>query len=221
MGDKSPLILLLARHGESTANQSGTFQGQTDTELSPRGSQQARLLARHLTDFPLQAVYSSPLKRVLATAIELADPHQLAVQCLSELKELDVGELTGIPYADAEKLYPRLMKDFKADLTEVHFPGGETITQLKNRAMAGYEVIRKNHPDGGMVAIVSHNLCLRVLCVSLLGLPLTFIRQLALDSAAFSLLSLPPQKPPILVSWNQTSHLGYLPKLAPGGLLGL
>src|SRR5919109_1455935 len=59
------LDLWLVRHAESVGNLDGTH---ADTDLSPAGQQQARLLARALSSFTFDAVWSSPLLRARQTA---------------------------------------------------------------------------------------------------------------------------------------------------------
>jgi len=60
----------LIRHAESIGNVDGT---EADTELSPRGCEQARHLATKLETVPFDVVWTSPLRRARQTA-ELALP---------------------------------------------------------------------------------------------------------------------------------------------------
>jgi hypothetical protein len=59
------------------------------------------------------------------------------------------------------------------------------------------------------------------MALGLLGWGWDVLWQLALDPAAYCLISLPADKPAVLVGWNETAHLGTMPKLKPSGLLGL
>ncbi len=45
--------IILIRHGETTWNIEGRYQGQEDTPLSPRGLEQGQLLAQGLKNVPL------------------------------------------------------------------------------------------------------------------------------------------------------------------------
>ncbi|MDQ6767485.1 MAG: histidine phosphatase family protein, partial [Candidatus Eremiobacteraeota bacterium] len=68
--------LLLVRHGESTWNVEGRYQGRQDAPLSPRGRAQAEALASRLCDEQaarpndkrVAAIVSSPLARAHDTA---------------------------------------------------------------------------------------------------------------------------------------------------------
>ncbi|HEY3480676.1 MAG TPA: histidine phosphatase family protein, partial [Streptomyces sp.] len=57
-------LVLLIRHGRTTANTSGVLAGWTKgVRLDERGEQQAAELAKRLAEVPLAAVVSSPLER--------------------------------------------------------------------------------------------------------------------------------------------------------------
>ncbi|MEW6636961.1 MAG: histidine phosphatase family protein, partial [Actinomycetota bacterium] len=62
------LEIILVRHGQSTANASGVWQGQMEFPLSDEGRHQARLAGRALAEKRLDAIYSSPLSRAFETA---------------------------------------------------------------------------------------------------------------------------------------------------------
>jgi broad specificity phosphatase PhoE len=53
------------RHGQSTANARGIWQGQMEFPLSKEGRRQATLVGRALAHEPFDGLYSSPLSRAL------------------------------------------------------------------------------------------------------------------------------------------------------------
>jgi broad specificity phosphatase PhoE len=221
MTGSNPLVLLLIRHGQSQANQAGTFQGRLDSELSPLGRAQGEKLSRHLASFPIQALYSSPLLRARITAELITRHHALSMRMDENLAEVDVGNLAGKPYDSVQVEYPGFMKEFRRNPATTRFPAGETLAEVQARALAAVERIRQEQGDEGTIAVVSHNICLRAMALGLLGWGWDVLWQLALDPAAFCLLSLPASKPAVLVAWNVTAHLETMPKLKPSGLLGL
>ncbi len=96
------LRVILVRHGETDWNRIHRLQGgDSDTPLNETGRTQAQRLALRLTDEDVRAVYTSPLKRALDTALEIARYHRLKVKTLSSLKEIHVGKLEG---ADSTKM---------------------------------------------------------------------------------------------------------------------
>ena len=52
--------IILLRHGETTWNIEGRYQGQEDTPLSERGWEQGRKAALALKDVPIDRAISSP-----------------------------------------------------------------------------------------------------------------------------------------------------------------
>jgi probable phosphoglycerate mutase len=61
--------LLLVRHGETDWNTERRLQGHAAIPLSARGRRQAASLARHLAGHPVDACYTSDLRRALETAM--------------------------------------------------------------------------------------------------------------------------------------------------------
>ena len=59
-----PTRLLLVRHAEVEQRYHKIFGGKIDMNLSPRGLEQARILAEFLRGRKMDAIYASPMKRV-------------------------------------------------------------------------------------------------------------------------------------------------------------
>ena len=60
--------IILVRHGETEWNVGEVFRGRRDVALNETGFRQAVLVGEYLADMPIEAAYSSPLKRALDTA---------------------------------------------------------------------------------------------------------------------------------------------------------
>ena len=69
--------IILLRHGETTWNIEGRYQGQEDTPLSPRGIEQGKAAALALKDIHIDRAISSPLSRSHDTCRFAADYHHL------------------------------------------------------------------------------------------------------------------------------------------------
>lgn len=85
------LRLLLVRHGETEWNQQMRFQGQTDIPLNAKGLEQAESIATRLQHEPLQAIYSSDLRRAWQTAEVIARYHELSPIPHPDLREMSYG----------------------------------------------------------------------------------------------------------------------------------
>lgn len=90
------LKLLLMRHGESTSNRDRRMTGREDSALTPLGQQQCQQLADWLYQQRWQPshIYSSPLRRSLASVAALLTPWQW------QLPTPLVTNWTGEPWGD-------------------------------------------------------------------------------------------------------------------------
>ena len=65
--------MFVARHGETTWNLAGRYQGRLESELSPLGARQAFALAGAMQREGVGRVVSSPLRRCTSTAQPAAE----------------------------------------------------------------------------------------------------------------------------------------------------
>ena len=98
--------IILVRHGETTWNVEGRYQGQEDTPLSERGLEQGRLLAEGLKNIPLDRAISSPLQRSFKTCQFCADLHDLSVSADERLSEINHGSWEGRLASEIAEAYP-------------------------------------------------------------------------------------------------------------------
>ena len=150
--------LVLVRHGESTGNAEGRAQGHADFELSARGRAQAEKLRERFQteEFAPTAVYSSPLLRAAQTAEILARPWPVGVTHWDDLKEHDVGVISGLTREETEEKYPDV--DFELE-TARQFAGIEGAEPLADRRARGNRVIDSvldRHSNEDVVVLVTH-----------------------------------------------------------------
>jgi broad specificity phosphatase PhoE len=169
------LTLYLLRHGEPDLH--GGFYGHADVALSERGRGQAQAQARALAGRALVAIYSSDLSRAMDGAALLARP-EVAPVALPALREMHLGVLERVMYADAKQRHPELAGRSYDDMLEFRMPGGgESVGDVAARALPCVEAIIARHAQAGSpkgqvpaVAIVAHNTVLRVLLACAAGL---------------------------------------------------
>jgi broad specificity phosphatase PhoE len=94
------------RHGETDWNRERRWQGQADPPLNERGRGQARELATRLDGTVLDAIYASDLARARETAEILAAAKGVSVTVDPALREIDVGEWSGLTTAELERRFP-------------------------------------------------------------------------------------------------------------------
>ena len=198
--------LILLRHGETEWNLTGRWQGQAaDTSLTKGGREQARMVARRLRAYPVQAIYSSDLKRAWDTACIVGD--QLGMQPVADpaLRESDIGAWTGLTWDEIAERFPDDLAAMFAG-EDVRRGGGETMAELTDRLAATAYRLAANHP-GDTVLLVSHGAALRSLVAHALHASLPQMQRIAIGgNTALSVLRVRDGQM-WLVSYNDTAHL--------------
>src|SRR5260221_6354538 len=162
--------VFVVRHGESEGNFAGTLQGaRSDTHLSARGVEQARLLARRLSGEALDAAFTSPMIRARETTeILLAGRDGVPVAVDADLLEFDWGTWSGQPLdAALEAEVAGVRSRWKAGETSLAPPGGESPEDAATRAQRFFGRLRREAPGSSLV--VAHGRFHRILMAVLLG----------------------------------------------------
>jgi alpha-ribazole phosphatase/probable phosphoglycerate mutase len=197
--------LFLIRHGQTIWNHERRCQGFSDIPLNDEGEDQAAVLSRVLSSYPLDAVYCSDLVRSRRTAEIIASPHNISVRVDVRLRELNQGELEGSSLENLLSDHQELLKLWMESPKEVVMPGGESMTTLQQRAWQAIRDIVKNHHDK-TVAVVAHNLCnLSIICKAI-ELDLNHFRRLKMENGSITEILFTPNHP-VLVRINETRHL--------------
>ena len=112
------------------------MQGQLDAPLTARGVQQAEVNAAVVAREGIDAMFVSPLGRVIASAaplVELTGFHPIQEP---RLMEWDTGAWSGVLQEELPNKWPEAWKAWTDDPFKNGPPGGETIAQLSARAGA-------------------------------------------------------------------------------------
>lgn len=184
--------LLLVRHGETEWNKEGRYHGVTDVELSEIGLEQARILSQRLAKEKPDALYSSPLKRAMQTAQQIAEVHNLSIVPRDELRELNLGAFEGKKFRGVEDDGRPLEVAWEAGDIDFSPPRGETLYQLHDRVAGFVSTLRERHSEG-VVLIVSHGGTLRMMICHLIGIELRYWWRIRLESAALSIVEVRPE----------------------------
>ena len=180
--------LILARHGETETNRERLALGREDVPLNDNGRRQAAAAGASLSRLPVEAVYSSPLRRALETAEAIAAVHGLPVQVEDGLIEMDVGEMEGLTAPEMRERYGDFLRRwFSTEAADLAMPGGESLQQVQDRAWTAVEALRAAHPEGTVVA-VSHNFTIHAVLCRALNLPLAHFRRFRHDLAATAVI---------------------------------
>ena len=149
--------MLLVRHGQSTWNAEGRWQGWADPPLSELGAAQARAAAEHLHD--ARVIVASDLARARETAEILAKGAGVGdVETFRGLRERGAGDWTGLTRAEITQRWPNA---FSSD-ERTEPPGAEPMPTLLGRVVATIHRIAAR-ADGGAVVAVTHGGVIRSL----------------------------------------------------------
>jgi broad specificity phosphatase PhoE len=145
---------LLARHGQSTWNADGRWQGHADPPLSELGERQAAdavvvLHARATAGPSIDRVWASSLTRARRTAEIIAAGLGLEVAVDPRLQEVDAGEWTGMTRAEIESDWPGYLAEHRRP------PGFEPHEHLVGRALEALGEIATTVGDAS-VLVVTH-----------------------------------------------------------------
>jgi broad specificity phosphatase PhoE len=166
--------LILARHGETDWNAERRFQGHADPPLNDTGRAQAEALAERLAAQDLAAIYSSDLRRAAQTAAAVGNRFGLPVVELPSLREIDVGEWSGLTVSEVVERYPDGYARHRAGGDG--WTAGETHAQLTERIVRAVSEIANEHPRR-TVLVVAHGAALRALLAYAEGIDLSEFRR--------------------------------------------
>lgn len=197
----------LVRHAEAEGNVNETFQGRVDTEVTEKGMRQLDCLAERFRDIPIQVLYASPLKRTRVTAAAVNRYHQLPVQYMDELMEINGGVWEGKPWADLPRLYPESYRLWQEQMHLFHVQGGESMQQVFDRMRQAVCGIAAKHP-GKTIAVVSHGCAIRNFLCYAAGEDISHLDQVGwADNTAVSKVEFDASGHCRLIFKNDASHL--------------
>lgn len=204
----------VVRHGESSWNVEGRYQGQTDVPLSPLGVLQASSLAERLTGQHFDAVYASDLTRALQTAQLVAERLDGLPEVRTDprLREIDVGLLAGKLRADIEREFPDYLAALARDPWNARRPGGESMADLAARAGAAFRALGAAHP-GQRVLVFTHGGVVRVAVSLALGELRDSWARLSVANTGVTRVLLEEGRGQLL-SFNDAAHLELLAEAA-------
>lgn len=200
--------IYLIRHGQTAWNREEIFRGRTDVPLDEVGLKQAELAADYFKEIKIDAVYSSPLARAWQTAEKIAKPRSLQVEPLEGVIDMSFGNWEGHPHEEIKQIDPETYRQWREEPHRARLPGGETLDQVRLRAMAALEGVIQSGPDKTLV-IVSHRVVNKVLICGILGIDNSHFWQIGQDTTAINLIQYRNGRY-VLSLLNETCHLKRL-----------
>ncbi|MBI3027692.1 histidine phosphatase family protein [Candidatus Woesearchaeota archaeon] len=168
---KSSTIYLF-RHGEIESKYLGKWIGHLDVGLSVRGKQQNEKIAKFIKKLNNCTVITSDLKRTYMGMSKKISKYK-------ELREISFGEWEGLSWKEIAKKYKKESKFYLESPLDFTFPEGESIYNLKERAINKFsELLEHNHSN---MAFVIHHGVIRLIISHLFGIPLKMVFNFYID----------------------------------------
>jgi len=159
--------VFLVRHGVTAWHAEGRVLGQRDIPLSEAGIAQAEEAAAAVRGVKMSEVLSSPLQRAIQTAEIIGQAAGIEVARDPRLIDFQLGKWTGMTYDDVAKNeeYQRFVQQPDAE----RIPGGESLEDVRRRAVSAVEQALADNATGDALAIVTHAGIIRVLITHYMG----------------------------------------------------
>lgn len=219
-------IVLLLRHGHSTANADGILAGWTEgVGLTDTGRAQAARVAQRLAPLTIARAVSSPLQRCAETASIALEGHDVVVD--ERLGECHYGAWTGRPLADAARddLW-RVVQDDPATATfpaHEHFRTeslGEMAARVVGAVRALDAEVEAEHGRDAVWVAVSHGDPIKSVVAEAVGAGLAGLQRVRVDPGSITAVQLTRTRMVLLASNTVDGDLAPLvavPRHAPAG----
>lgn len=198
--------IVLVRHGQTEWNRVERFRGRFDVPLNATGQKQAeQTAARIASQWKPTAIYASPLSRAMDTAQTIAKKFDLPVIPTDGLVDIEYGQWQGLSPEDASKQWPEGVKNWYRQPEMAEIPGGESLSQVRERAMRQLRALVNQHPDQ-VIVLVSHTVVNRLILLGILGLSNQRFWRLRQEPCAINVIEAADGEF-TLVKMNDTCHL--------------
>ncbi len=158
--------IYLVRHAQSEYNEKGIFQGSLDSDLTPLGYVQARLVAMYLKNCGIERIISSPQRRALKTAYSIGDILDIEVETDIRIREISFGDLEGKKFIDLMQERGRELKSWLKNPVENPLPTQEPMEIFRKRVLEFLESIKSSKEKN--ILIVAHGGTLHALiCIAI------------------------------------------------------
>ncbi|GAB4509132.1 MAG: histidine phosphatase family protein [Anaerolineae bacterium] len=162
--------LMLIRPGETDWNLTGRWQGWVAAPLNEHGRLQVQRLANFIRNIGVNKLYSSDNRRAVDTAELLAQQLGFAPIYDERLRERSIGHWQGLILPEVRAWYPEEYAELTKNPDSYVIPGGESIKQVRERAMAALQdILADAEKESGnlTVAVISHTTAIRSMLAAL------------------------------------------------------
>lgn len=165
-----PRRVVVLRHGQTTSNARGIWQGQLDTGLSELGVAQAERAGETLRALGASRIVTSDLRRAARTAELVGAACGIPVTPDARWREIHAGQWQGLSSAEVVERYP---EEYAAVMRGEDIPRGRTGESMADVAARTAEAVGDLVADmgpGECVIVSTHGAAARSVAAALLGI---------------------------------------------------
>ncbi len=186
--------IFLIRHAETVDNKAGIPLGQNDSPLTAEGKKQAQKTADYLSNFNIQAIYTSDLGRAQKTAEIIGQKLSLEPINVPEFRELDLGNWQGLGFNEIKfKMIKqtRLSRKDGIPINKIRPQNGENTYDHKKRVIPKFNQIIENH-QGETTVVIAHSGTNKLILGAIKQLPVGRYYQINQDNCTINLIHASP-----------------------------
>ncbi len=219
VGEVAPTTVVLIRHGRTSLTEGNRISGRggADPELSESGRKDAEAVARLVATLgtsgpyqqlrPLDAIYSSPIRRAVETASAIAEGVGLPIVLEEGFAEISFGDWDGLTHDEASVRDRDLFENWRGSWT-IAPPNGESLEGFDARVMASLQKCIVAHP-GQTIGIVAHVMPIRGIIRKAIGAAKDAYWSIQVAPCSVSILRFWGREAAEVITINSTSHFEH------------
>jgi probable phosphoglycerate mutase len=195
----------IVRHGQTNWNILGKTQGHGNSDLTPKGENQALELSKAIKEYPIDYIYSSDLGRAVQTAEIIGSTIGVDIIQTPSLREMGFGDWEGLLIEEIKKDHAKTYETWRNQPHLANIPNGETLHIIKDRVDAFIKELNEKY-DNKHILLVSHSVTVRVMLLSFLNSGVENIYRIKQDNTALNIVEYRDYGP-VVIKMNDTSHM--------------
>ena len=140
--------LYVIKTGQTTFEQAERVESTAGAPLTPQGESEVRAAANELAKHPVDAIYASGGESEQQTARLVGKIVGAKIRTVADLSEIDYGLWQGLTIEEIKRRQPKVYRQWSEVPTTICPPGGETLTEVRDRITKAVEGIFHRRKKG-------------------------------------------------------------------------
>ena len=168
--------IFIIRHAETVGNIENRLTGRCDYELTQKGEETSKILAKELEKIKFDIAYASTADRTSKTIKPLAEKNKLEIIKLEDLSEMYFGKYDGWTWENVNKENPKI-KERQIKINSIEgIEEQETMEHVAVRMLQCIMKIVKNN-EGKTILVCSHGVAIEALIRKITNIPFCYERE--------------------------------------------